>query len=151
MRRAELAGLLLLGCTAPCPSGLHEDAARAAQLRSLLAGVPEAAPLLSDAPPVCFGQAGEGVLGEDGVMRLSGEGELRAEAARMAHLLQHHQEGPPLAPPDGRPCAARVAAAMAAEAEAYALEGRTRRALGLAGEPVMGEGLEADYRRRCVE
>lgn len=145
--------LLLSACEREpaCPSGLHEDPARAQALRELLEGLPELSALLSTpGPQVCFGHSEAGVLGEDGVMRLSGEVELRAEAARAAHLLLHHLEGPPLAPADGRACEVRVAEAMEVEEAAYALEARVRTQLGVPGPaPTPGPELAADYQRRC--
>ncbi|UQA62587.1 hypothetical protein [Polyangium aurulentum] len=83
-------------------------------------------------PRVCFGPAAVSALTSEGVIMLDaslGEGEA---AARLGHLSMHVARGSPLVLPEDRGgCDAAVERALAAEADALALELRLRRALGV--------------------
>ncbi len=121
----------------PCPPGYAEQPGREQRLRAHLASVSESARLLEDLGETevrfCFGGIEVPLVSEDRVLLLSRDGDEKELAARVGHLLLHVHRGSPF--PDriaaGDDCDAVVDRALRAEAPAYALEIRLRRAFGV--------------------
>jgi len=134
-------GALLTWITYPslnCPEKTQSDGWRATQILSSLGGDREGRSWLARVgyrPRVCFGQIEDGVVRTDGVFVLRDDWDAEANAARLGHLLVHQVEGPPLSDDAAQnsqtPCSQLVSDALDAEARAYAVELRLRRALGL--------------------
>jgi hypothetical protein len=134
----------------PCPRGFSTDEARAEVLIAALDRVPEGREVRNVAPNlaatrVCFGPAAVSASTSDGVVLLDAAlGDAEA-AARLGHLLLHVKRGSPLVLPEDRAgCDAAVDRALAAEADALALELRLRRALGVAA-PKMSYAFEEPF------
>lgn len=171
------------GPAPPCPHEFVEQLGRSDGLRRLLASVEEGAALLdalgSTEVRFCFGTIEVPVLSDDRVLLLDAGADEAETAARAGHLLHHAVYGSPFpaeVAPDAS-CDDVVRGALAAEARAYALEVRLRRALGVEGRryafeaayvpteagergifeyllanPTGGPGLDplgAAYRQRC--
>ncbi|AKT41578.1 ImmA/IrrE family metallo-endopeptidase [Chondromyces crocatus] len=186
---AACVGALLLGLSAcerassTCPSGVAHDPPRARALLTQLSTTDEGKTLLQrlpvTTPSLCFGQVPVSAIDDTGTLLLDDRLPDAEAAARLGHLLLHRVEGSP-APRAGEPdCDAAVHRALTAEARAFALELRLRRALGvtstryafeadvwrvtpeahqqtiltwLVAHPGGGEGVDAlgeGYRRRC--
>ena len=137
-----------------CQTG-RADPARVRRVRSLLGRTRAGRSLLDRARTplaVCFADAAVPMITTEGKITL-GLRETDAEnAARLAHLLQHAIEGPPL-PDDfdrSRSCSSVVRDAIRAEARAHALELQLRRELG-ATDPRRVYPFERDFWSAPVE
>lgn len=127
------------GPAGPCPSGFLEPLGRGAQVIERLRATDEGARWLRELGDtevrLCFGTIDVPVVSEDRALLLDARADDAETAARAGHLIAHVVRGMPFparvsADAD---CAAVVDGALAAEAQAYAVELRLRRALGVAG------------------
>jgi hypothetical protein len=110
---------------ADCPAGYAADAQRTARLVALLRRHPETSHLLAHTPrAVCYAPGAEPGITTDATVLLDAASDDPSSAARLAHLLVHLSEGL-RAPPES----------SAQEPQAWAVEQRARRALGLAPLP----------------
>jgi hypothetical protein len=124
------------------------DPPRAALVRSLLASSPDVARLegTTAAPPICFAYGEGGLLRGSAVLPI--QASLSSQAARYAHVWQHVADhGPAAHPAAGESCDAWLAATMALEARADAVEQRVSQEL-CAPLPEH-ESRDAAYRARC--
>lgn len=136
--RARTDGTALpTGPAGPCPHGLVESLGRAARVVAALRATDEGARWLrrlgQTEVRLCFGAVDVPVVTEDRALLLDARTDDAECAARVGHLVAHVVEGMPMparieADAD---CPALVDRALVAEAEAYAVELRLRRALGL--------------------
>ncbi len=127
------------GPAPPCPYEFVEHLGQSERLRRLLLSTGEGRALLdalgSTEVRFCFGTIEVPVLSDDRLLLLDARAEEAEAAARAGHLLHHVVHGSPF-PAEvaaGARCDEVVRGALAAEARAYALEVRLRRALGVTG------------------
>lgn len=132
-------GAVARGPAPPCPYEFVEHLGRSDRLRRVLGSAAEGRALLDALGPTevrfCFGSIEVPVLSDDRVLLLDANAEEAEAAARAGHLLHHAVHGSPFPPSvaAGASCDDVVRGALAAEARAYALEVRLRRALGVTG------------------
>ena len=134
-----------------CPEAFALDEARAARVLDTLAASPSSRSLAARAselePTLCFGPADISLVRTDRVLLVDRRLPDDEAAARVAHLLLHLVDGPPLRVPRSvRDCDAAVARAMDAEAVALARELDVRRELGVT-RPVIRYEPEDAFRR----
>lgn len=154
MGMRALGGLVLLlligsGCAGTnaqrCPFGTAAQPARAAAIDRLLATTDAASLRAKTALDVCFDTSGEHaqLLTRNGVRAVLSEvRDDRELAGELAHLLVHYLDQL------GDGCAQGLAAALASEDRAEALEQRVRASLQLP-PAVFTTVARDDYRRRC--
>lgn len=118
--------------SAPCEQPLR------AQVIAWLAGV--------DDVRVCLGSRATGI-DPSGTAYLPVDADVRAAAARLAHLARHRHDGA-LAPPDAD-CETWLAAQARREAAALAVENELLRRLK--ARPLPREDVLAGYRSRCPQ
>src|SRR5688572_26199014 len=107
---------MILGCDDPCPGDLRQDPVREQAIRDRV----------DVGAPICFGTPS---AWDGRVIRIDPATGDDEAAARAAHLDRHRTDATAMTGDD--PCDRRVAAAMAAEARAWALEMRLRTELGV--------------------
>lgn len=117
--------------TSACDAGYRQDAVREERLRTLLDSATETVSLARARATFCFGVRDISVVTTDAVLVLDERPSDPEVAARAAHLLLHVVEGYPMTDEPGGRCDERVEIALDREAQALALELRTRRALGV--------------------
>ncbi len=129
--------MLPTGPAAPCPPGFLEPLGRSGAVLARLRATDEGARWLGELGQteirLCFGAVDVPVVSEDRVLMLDARADDVETAARVGHLVAHVVRGMPF-PAEVLPdadCDAVVERALAAEAQAYGLELRLRRALGL--------------------
>lgn len=120
----------------PCPPGHRALPERAERMWRLLEGTlrdPELRHAIAARPRVCFRSAAESAITAGGLMVLDPRVDDAENAARLGHLLLHRSQSSLriAASARGWACADVVEAAIAAEAQAHALELELRRALGV--------------------
>ncbi len=150
------------GPAPPGPSAFFDQPGRADALRARLGTTEEGRALLEALGPTdvrwCFGAIERPVVQDDRVLLLDRDMDEAELAARAGHLLHHVVHGAPLGAIDRHTdCERAVRQALEREAQAYALELRLRRALGVptaryefeapffAADPADGERLVLDY------
>jgi hypothetical protein len=124
------------------------DPPRAALVRSMLATSPDVSRLeaATAAPPICFAHGEGGLLRGAAILPI--QASLSSQAARYAHVWQHVADhGPAAHPAAGESCDAWLAATMALEARADAVEQRVSQALSA---PLPDHAArDATYRAHC--
>ncbi len=153
--RRELIALVLIGCGAPaptCPSGTHDDVARASAIENRLASVAQGRALIDAArarvPAICFGASeSASVITTDRVVLLASGLEEGEAAARLGHLLVHARDGLPTdevhARMDPAACEAAVDRAIDLEAHAYVVEVSLQTALDARPTQLVFEFVDA--------
>lgn len=135
--RTQAGRALPTGPAAPCPAGFVDQVGHADLLRARLRSTDEGRQLLDALGETevryCFGDADVPMITDERVLVLDRDMDDAELAARTGHLLDHVVHGSPFPAevPPGADCDALVRSALEAEARAYALELRLRRALGV--------------------
>lgn len=146
-----------------CPASFHADEGRTrallARLRSDAEGERLAARLAERASIVCFGDIPISSVTPGRTFLMDSRlGEMES-AARLGHLVMHAVDGAPMsamerdASEPARDCARQVDEALSAEARAFALELRLRRAFGVhaSSSPTLAYAFEDDFWKAAPE